>query len=213
MSSTEPKLYSSLPECIILATICSRALSHKHVSTLEIMYGSAPADFCVRHEWLERMITRRLEILQKSYPVLSLASDPMLVFSYMLAQATVMYLCCIMDPLSEREEYGSLPWEFQEKGLLAAREIARLATEHIRLGYFRAHTFMPAVLLVSASRLMVYRNRQIAAVGPEDLESIEQPLRAVLGAMGKLEAVNSISTHYLRCLAGQEGFEAFLGPV
>src|SRR5438105_2573104 len=44
-------IQSSFTECIVLATICARSLSHQHLSTLERVQGSIFQDFWDRHHW------------------------------------------------------------------------------------------------------------------------------------------------------------------
>ena len=206
ISSVDLRLYSPLAECVILVTISSRALTHKQVSDVEIMYGSAaPRDFCARHEWLSSMLMRRLDSFRKNYPSLSLASDPMIMFAYMVAHTTVMYLYCIMEPFSKDENYDCLPWDFSERGLSAAQEVACLAKKQQPVGYFRMHTFMPLPIYLSVVKLRVYlEQRRTAGYRLEEIGQIETSLQASLDALQRLQPVNQLATYYLGLLDGNK---------
>lgn len=206
MASVDLRLSSPLAECVILVTISSRALAHKQVSDVERLYGSAaPRDFCARHEWLSGMLARRLESIQKSYPSLSPASDPMVVFAYMIALTTVMYLYCIMEPFSKNEEYRCLPWNFLEKGLAAAQEVASLAKKQQPVGYFRMHIFMPLPIYLSIVKLKIYvRQRRKAGYRLEEIGPVEASLQASSDALRGLQSVNNLAGYYQGLLDGNK---------
>lgn len=88
----EVRPYSPLAECVMLVTIAGRALAHKQMSKMEVILGSATSQFFARHEWVHEMLTRRLNSLQTIHPNISHVSDPMVVFSYLVAQTAISTL-------------------------------------------------------------------------------------------------------------------------
>lgn len=129
--------FSPLAECAIMATIFGRVLSHKHVSTVEQVYGNAALDFWARHEWLNSILVTRRDSLSFNHPNVSVFADPMLVFAFMAVHATTIYLCEVAVPLGEMEQYRAAVAEYQGKALWAAREIARLSREQDQVGHFK----------------------------------------------------------------------------
>ncbi|KAI5863948.1 fungal-specific transcription factor domain protein [Durotheca rogersii] len=200
MSSAEIRLYSPLAECVILVTICSRALSHKQIYTIESLYSNAPLDFSSRHDWLDGMLTHRLNNLQVNHPSLTVAEDPMIIFSYMVAHSAVIYLGRITETFARTDQNQSLVWEFQERGYWAAQEITRLAKEHEHLGYFKAHTFMPLTIYLGASRLAKHLDTRKGEMNPKEAEDAERSLRASVETLQKLQSVNNLANYYLQLL-------------
>ncbi|KAI0165154.1 fungal-specific transcription factor domain protein [Hypoxylon sp. FL1284] len=200
MSSADVRPYAPLAECVILVTICSRALSHRQIYAIETLYSSIPLDFASRHDWLDGMLTRRINSLQVNYPSLTVADSPMVVFSYMVAHSTVIYLCRIIETLSRTDQNQSLVWDFQDRALWAAQEIARIAREHEDLGYFKAHTFMPLTIYLGASRLARHLEIRKGEMETAEAEDVEASYRASIEALQKLQSVNCLATYYLHLL-------------
>lgn len=102
-------------------------------------------DFWLRHEWLEGMLTRRLDSLAANYSVISpvVAADPMMLFTFMMAQATVINLSNIAleasmgGSVESHFEYSMMLAESQRRALDAAKEIATLVKAHDHIGYFK----------------------------------------------------------------------------
>ena len=135
MDQTTP---SPFTESIILATICGRALSHRQQSAVEQVYTNVPQHFWDRHEWLDTILKTRAGILQTNYPSASQHSDCMLLFTNMVAQTTVLYLCKVMEAMSwDTDEYRSAIAEFRQRSLLAAQEIVNLTRSLAHLSYFK----------------------------------------------------------------------------
>ena len=138
ITSDNTEQFSPLAECVILVTICGRALSHSQVSTIERIYGNEPLDFWQRHEWLDATLTKRTESLSLRYSAASGGGDPMLLFTLMVSQATVIYLCKILESLAwETDEYRDAVIKYQERAIWAGREIARLVRDYEGVGYFK----------------------------------------------------------------------------
>ncbi|KAI0851728.1 fungal-specific transcription factor domain protein [Daldinia vernicosa] len=200
MTSADMRPYAPLAECVILVTICSRALPHKQIYTIEALYSNIPLDFTSRHDWLDGILTRRLNNLQLNYPSLTVAENPMIIYSYMIAYSAIMYLCRIIETLSISDQSQSLVWEYQDRGLWAAQEISRMAKEHEYLGYFKAHTFMPLTIYLSVVRLRTHLEVRKGDLDKEEMDNVEKSLHSSIEALQKLQSVNNLSSYYLQLL-------------
>jgi hypothetical protein len=117
-------------------------MSHNQVSAVErAAYGNSSLDFWLRHEWLDGMLNKRLNALRVTYPVVSAVSDSMLLFTFMLAQSTVIYLTNITESFSADSQYQPTVAEYQKRAMRAAQEIARLSRVHEQIGYIKVSSF------------------------------------------------------------------------
>lgn len=138
ITSVDQTAFSPFTESIILATICGRALSHRQQSVVEHVYSNVPQHFWDRHEWLDTILKTRTKILRMNYPPPSQHADCMLLFTSMVAQMTVLYLCKVMVSMSwETDEYRSAIAEFKHRSLQAAQEIVNLTRSLSHLSYFK----------------------------------------------------------------------------
>jgi hypothetical protein len=193
----------------MLVTICGRALCHKTMLTKDIMYGSPQGDFEMRHDWLDKMLNQRLHNLQANYPLVDSSSDPMIMFAYMVAQCTIIYLRHIKESSPSSRTLGALNGrqdQLQERALWAAQEIARLARDHENL-YFHAHMFMPLAIFLGAAKLKLsLQHREAIPLGVE-IEAVEKSLQASVEALGKLGKLNELAGHYLKILESDDASE------
>lgn len=100
-------------------------------------YGNAFVDFWLRHEWLDDILHKRLNVLAVTYPVVSTVGDSMLLFAFMLAQATVIYLAGIVQRFGAESQYQPTIADYQKRAILAGQEIARLSKVHEQIGYIK----------------------------------------------------------------------------
>ncbi|KAH9992684.1 fungal-specific transcription factor domain-containing protein [Xylariaceae sp. FL0662B] len=202
------RAHSSLAECTMLVTICGRAQSHQALWAIENMYGRPQGDVDMRHDWLDNMLSQRLQNLQANYPLASSSSDPMITFAYMVAQSTIIYFCHITRSLSSNITLGALNSaltrqnQLQERALWAAQEISRLARDHEYL-YFKAHTFMPLAIFLGAAKLKSYLQDAKEMSLNVRREAVEKSLQASLEALGKLKKLNELAGHYLKILESE----------
>ena len=96
---------SPFTESIILATICGRTLSHRQQSVVGHLYSHVPQQFWERHEWLYTTLKARHDNLLLQYPLAMQHTNCMLLFTNMMAQTTVLYLCRVIESIS---------WEMNE---------------------------------------------------------------------------------------------------
>ncbi|KAE8356274.1 fungal-specific transcription factor domain-containing protein [Aspergillus coremiiformis] len=124
---------SSFSECIILATICGRALSHRQKAAVEQINGDVVDEFWTRHQWLHEMITFRIQVLSASAQV-----DPMLIFARIVAQTLVLFLHNVLESITWRTgEHVLGMLEYERLCVMAAHEIVNLVKLQGQLGYFK----------------------------------------------------------------------------
>ena len=143
---------SPFTECIILATISGRALLHQHQSLVENIYANQSQDFWDRHEWISAILTKRMQILSLKYPHASQHADPMLLFTSMVAQATVLYLYKVMEGVTPATAKNrALMMEYERCSFVAAQEIVYLTKTLAQLSCFKARplNLLPGVGLYS----------------------------------------------------------------
>lgn len=165
---------------------------HKQVSDVE----NAPLDFAGRHDWLNEMLTSRLDNLQVNYPPASLAASSMIMVAHIVVQVAIIYLCHIIEPLSNNDESSSLIWARQNRAVLAAQNISRLAKELEHLGYFKAYTFTSLPIYLSAATLRSHHERRKMQLDSSTYSEqvVEKSLQTSLGALRKLRSVNNFAT-------------------
>ncbi|KAH8800166.1 hypothetical protein F5884DRAFT_890900 [Xylogone sp. PMI_703] len=187
----EHSLFSPLAECVIMATIYGRTLSHYQVSIVEQIYGSGSQDFWLRHEWINGLLTQRLANFSLNYSKVTMLADPMLLFTFSLGQASILHLYKILEPLEEMEQYRNKVLEYQKRAMLAAQEIAHLAKEHTKTSYLKCHVFMPLATFLGTEHLIIQCNAYKSFVVDEE-EQTQLELQ--------LKDVNNVAKYYLNLL-------------
>ena len=129
---------SPFTESIISATICGRTLSHRQQSVVEHVYSHVPQLFWERHEWLYSMLRTRHDRFLQQYPTAMQHTNCMLLFTNMMTQTTVLYLCKIIESIPwQTNEYRGTISDFNQRSLLAAKEIISLTRSLSHLSYFK----------------------------------------------------------------------------
>ena len=114
-------------------------MSHRQQSAVECVYGNVSRDFWDRHHWLDTILTQRMRILLLHYPTSSGHVDPLLLFTNMVAQTTVLHLYGTMESMSwETDKYQFIIAEYGRRAASAAREIVILAKALLPLSFFKA---------------------------------------------------------------------------
>ncbi|OCL02954.1 citrinin biosynthesis transcriptional activator CtnR [Glonium stellatum] len=188
ITSSDSKYLSSFAECIILATICGRSLSHRQQSAVEHVYGEVSQHFWDQHQWLDTILTKRVQLISLKYPSASEHIDPMLLFVNMVAQTTILYHCKIMESISwQTDEYQTIIIGSKQRALSAAREIVSLTKILSQLSYFKIHPFTPLPLSLCADFFMTHQDLD---------ESLPLQLQEVLEALRELTTVNNLAQTY-----------------
>ena len=157
-----------------------------------------------------------MQILSLRYPSTSEQVDPMLLFTNMVAQTTVIYLYKTIESMSwETGEYRLSVIGYQKRAVCAAKEIVMLAKALSQLSYFKVnsligyrvspfclqaqvHPFTPIPLFLCAEFLLTHRNLDV---------SIDIQLEEILEALRDLKNVNNLANDYLNLfeLEGDRG--------
>lgn len=211
MGATDTANLSSFMECIVLATICGRSISHMQQSTVERLYGHVSEDFWQRHLWLDTIITQRIQALSLQHLFPSEQVDPMVLFTNMFAQAAFLFLINIIETVSqETGEYQPGMIKYAKRSLSAAHEIGHLAKELSQLSCFKVgcvllvtpstsvcvadmrlqvHPFTPIPLFIGAEYLINHRHGN---------EPVDPQLHDISEALRDLRSVNHLAQEYLQ---------------
>lgn len=120
--------------CIVLATISGRCLSHQQQCQVEHAYGDTSQGFATRHQWLENLLAVNIKTMlgglsgnmEDEEP-----TDPLLLFTSMMAQATVLSLGKAM------QDYRALTPEYEQKVQSAAKSVDQLAKKLSQFGPYK----------------------------------------------------------------------------
>ncbi|PCH03971.1 Transcription factor [Penicillium occitanis (nom. inval.)] len=127
ITATTPTVMSPFAECIVLATICGRALLHKHCASVERVYGHTSQDFWDRHHWINNILSRRITMLTMKYPPASQHIDPMLIFTEMVANTAILFLYKIIELMPCQTPTSSANViEYKQRATKAAGEIVNI---------------------------------------------------------------------------------------
>ncbi|KAI4120392.1 MAG: hypothetical protein LQ341_007549 [Variospora aurantia] len=156
---------SPFTECIVLANISGPALSHRHQSLVEKLYINMSQNTWDRHKWIGDELTERIALLLVKYAPASEQMDPLLLFTSMVAQTTVLYLYKIMNSM--------IPVTAENQ-----------ATVIMQLNCFKVHPLTPIPLSLCAEFLNSYRNLD---------DSFASQLEHILKALRSLKRVNNLA--------------------
>ncbi|KAL4790165.1 fungal-specific transcription factor domain-containing protein [Aspergillus venezuelensis] len=139
---------SPFSECIILATICGRALAHRQKAAVEQLSISGDVavfeGFWTRHQWLHEMLNNRIQSLSASPQV-----DPMLMFARIVAQTMVLFLHSVLESITWKTGDHLLGIiEYERLCIMAAHEVVNLVKLQGQLGYFKVHPLTPIPLMM-----------------------------------------------------------------
>jgi hypothetical protein len=97
-------------------------------------------------EWLDSILTARLQVLQECYPSPTEAYDPLLLFAHVLGQATVIHLFdSTMQLESSLSDSNIL--QCQERALRAAGVVVQLARTMRELHFSKASHSAPGSMI------------------------------------------------------------------
>ncbi|KAL7906094.1 fungal-specific transcription factor domain-containing protein [Trichoderma velutinum] len=147
-------------ECVVLAALQGRCMAHRRMSVVSAGADGAQ-EFWARHEQLALAIERRSQMLAQS-PAFTMANrDPMVLFTYMLAQKVVINLDSILEtaPWQRQQQQKAadrqlLATSYKWRAERAAVEMVRLARSVRSLGCFGLHPFMADPLACAADFLI-----------------------------------------------------------
>ncbi|KAJ5568672.1 hypothetical protein N7450_011158 [Penicillium hetheringtonii] len=175
-----PQKASPFNECVILATICGRSLLHAQQYSVRFVYGDLAPNWIDQHQWLDNVLTNRLQILSQYYPSPTQICDPLLSFAHIMGQASVIHLYKGMEAVVWAVDKEAWVLEYRRRAFNAAQEIVRLAKGLTEFNYFKIHPLMPIPLLLCAEFL--YGNRGSDAAFTSLLQELLQIFRELKNA-------------------------------
>ena len=191
MAQTGPSKLSSFAECIFMATLHGRCMTHRQSYTTES--ETETKDFCIRQGWLATAVERRVQMLS---PSPAIDSDPMLLFTHMLAYRATVHLSNTVQRSSWRTvDQQVLTAGYQHRAAQAASEIVRLAKAVPYLSPFKAHPFLPDTLACAATFLTTQAGSQ--GSGCDGVKDLLRVLR-------ELQDTHSLARDYLQTLKIQD---------
>ncbi|KAJ5378243.1 uncharacterized protein N7496_005652 [Penicillium cataractarum] len=232
-------------ECILLATLCGRCMSHRRMASAVTLSkgGSETREFWSRHDALAAAVEKRRQSIAQSFhgsnrsgkwnspsvpaPTSNLDLDPLLTFTYVLAQGAIIYLSTTTENANwQSAEHQVRASTYQQRAFRAAVELIRLARVIPRIGRFKVrlrvikapvncletcssipkvHPFVPSALSQAVEFLTSHANSPHMA--SMDGEEAGCGLGALFNALDNLKDINNLARELLDELQ-QEG----LGP-
>lgn len=181
---------SPLNECIMLIATCARTLVHVQQHSTHLVYTRAECDHLDLQNWLDNVLSVRLQTLAQDYPSATNSSDPTLLFANCLAQASIIYLCREIHAIDWPSGGGrGIRWmtEYQQRALNAVERSLDLARSLTDFPLFKISPFMPIPLFLCAEFLSL--NRSNPATAPL--------LQNLLDTLGQLKEVDSPQQSYI----------------
>lgn len=165
---------SPFAECIVLAALHGRCMTHRRMSMLNTGVDEVQ-EFWTRHDQLTLAVEKRAQIFAQSPSLKRVNRDPMVLFTHMMAQKSVIYLSDTLDIalLQRQQQVGdrqlfasSYKWRAER----AAVEIVGLAESARSLGCFSMHPFI-ADPLACAANFFIRSAQSTKARGPGSARS------------------------------------------
>lgn len=141
ITETTTSIRSAFNESLIFATICGRSMFYWQQYNIRCAYGDNALDSTVQHRWLDDILENRLRILSNHYPSPDEGYDPMLLFTNIMAQATVIYICKGVKSMTWSEgRERDMAQGYEQRALSAAGRIITLATVLTDFHLFKVST-------------------------------------------------------------------------
>ncbi|TVY17314.1 Citrinin biosynthesis transcriptional activator ctnR [Lachnellula arida] len=194
-----PQTQSSFIQWAIFANISERSLFYGQQHNISTFYGGAPVDYSIQYQWLDDILTARLQILSQYNPSPTETHDPILLFTSIIGQVAIMALCKGMEvKLAADSDGGTSVVACQLRALTAATQIVKFAKALTGFPIFKAssalfkiHPLMPVTLGFCAGYF--YENRLYHP-------SFKSHLQELLNVLRQLKNVSDPSQSYLDLL-------------
>lgn len=156
--AADTSITSTFTECIVVATISGRALSHRNQCLAGDLYFSAVDDFWNRHQWINAILTQRMEAFSAKYPLdMQQQTDPMLLFISLMWRTIILHLyqtmACVIPSHDDKRD---LVTEYKKRSSAAAQEIVDLTNKLSHLNSLKVsapnalHIYFSVLVLISA---------------------------------------------------------------
>lgn len=92
MLAQDSSIKDSFTEFVIMATICGRAISHRHRSMASIIYSDPMQTHWDRHQQIIAALKSRIASLSINHSPVTASTNPILVFTHAMAQTMFLYM-------------------------------------------------------------------------------------------------------------------------
>ncbi|KAL6794256.1 hypothetical protein J3E68DRAFT_450875 [Trichoderma sp. SZMC 28012] len=148
-------------ECVVLAALQGRCMAHRRMSLVSSSGADGAQEFWARHEQLVLAMDKRYQMLAQSAAFIMANRDPMVIFTYMLAQKVIINLDSILEtvpwqrqPQQKTADRQLLATSYKWRAERAAVDMVRLARSVRSVGCFALHPFMADPLACAADFLI-----------------------------------------------------------
>lgn len=120
---------SAFVECVLVATLCGRALSHRHQFSMDKAFFNATENFWDWNQGTSAIVIRRMDLFSVNYQPALQEADPTILFISMMWRTTILCLYQTIDrvvPPTQRKEPAVV--EFTRRASIAAQEMVKLTT-------------------------------------------------------------------------------------
>ncbi|PTB48197.1 hypothetical protein M431DRAFT_100506 [Trichoderma harzianum CBS 226.95] len=204
-------------ECVVLAALQGRCMAHRRMSLVSSSGADGAQEFWARHEQLVLAMDKRYQMLAQSAAFTMANRDPMVIFTYMLAQKVIINLDSILEtvpwqrqPQQKTADRQLLATSYKWRAERAAVDMVRLARSVRSVGCFALHPFMADPLACAADFLIrntksVNNTRSSGNVSgmPSCMASIasnNKEVEILLLLLRSLRYVNILAQDYLSTL-------------
>lgn len=204
-------------ECVVLAALQGRCMAHRRMSLVSSTGADGAQEFWARHEQLVLAMDKRYQMLAQSAAFTMANRDPMVIFTYMLAQKVIINLDSILEtvpwqrqPQQKTADRQLLATSYKWRAERAAVDMVRLARSVRSVGCFALHPFMADPLACAADFLIrntksVNNTRSSGNVSgmPSCMASIasnDKDVETLLLLLRSLRYVNILAQDYLSTL-------------
>ncbi|KAI0109238.1 fungal-specific transcription factor domain-containing protein [Nemania sp. FL0031] len=174
---------SPFTECIVVATMAGRALSHQHLVATQ---PNPPRDFWDRHQLINSVMMPRMAAFPLKYPPAMQEADPVLMFVNLMWRATVLFSqvpVLAEHAVSAADDGGFVVAEYARRSSLAGQEVVSIAKKLTQVNWFKIHPLMPIPLSLCSELL----NSQSGLD-----ESVEKCLPLVQEVMNDIKRFNNL---------------------
>lgn len=144
-----------------MATICGRALEHKHRSQVVVHYQDSDQplstlEFFRRHQSLRLVFARHVKLLSAQTTSMSDHLEPMLAFAAITAHTAVLMHCEIIETMTFNSNSPGLQvadallMDHKQRRLEAVHQLGMLAARLRQINHFQTHMLTPIPLILSA---------------------------------------------------------------
>ncbi|KAI1427792.1 fungal-specific transcription factor domain-containing protein [Xylaria sp. FL1777] len=153
IASSDASQTSAFTECIVVATMAGRALSHQHLAATQ---PNPPRDFWGRHQLINSVMMPRMAAFSLKYPPAMQEADPALMFVRLMWRAIVLFSQATV--IAERavqaaDDSGFVVAEYVRRSSLAAQEAVCITKKLSQVNWFKIHPLMPIPLSLCSEML------------------------------------------------------------